>query len=231
MSGRGLWIVALGAALAALIALNFRAQERGSADERGGAASREPSAGADEPQIEAPATDETVEELRAASSPDPRPDAVATASTQLQPVRALPPSAVPYASISAALEHHDLPPERRMQPLAEMLMTERAFAAESVAPGWSSAAEASVLAGFAAIPGLGLVSLHVECRATLCLLQFVEPQTPPPNYPNPNVAQIATSAGLKVLWQIGIRADGAPVQMAYLERAEPAEAAAADAPR
>lgn len=235
MSGRGLWIVALGAALAALVALDFfRAQEPGSADEGGGVAARLSSAAADEPRDEGPAAAKGAARVRVSPSPDPRADAAAAdsrdAPTPPQPAPVLPPSAAPYASIAAALENHDRPPERRMQPIPEMLETERAFAAENVDPSWSTAAEAGVLAGFAAISGLSLVSLNVECRTTLCLLQFVEPQTPPPNYPNPNVAEIASSAGLKVLWRMGIRdRTGAPVAMAYLARA--AEETAAGAPR
>ena len=120
---------------------------------------------------------------------------------------------------------------RMSGPFPRCSETERTFAAESVDPGWSGAAEASVLAGFATISGLSLVSLNVECRATLCLLQLVEPRTRAPNHPNPNVPEIARSAGLKVLWRIGIRdRTGTPVSMAYLERAESVEAAPVDAP-
>jgi hypothetical protein len=234
MSGRGIWIVALGAALTALVALEFFRSEERRSDEGREVASGAASAGADEQAEQGLAADGAAEEARASGLAELRADAPAAdgrdAPTELQRVAGRPPSAVPYASISAALEQHDVPPERRMLPVPEMLVTERAFAAESADPGWSTAAEARVLAGFAAIPGLSLVSLHVECRATLCLLQFVEPQTPAPNQPNPNVDEIVQSAGLKVLWRIGIRAAGAPVSMAYLAR-EPAGAAPADAPR
>lgn len=228
MSGRGVWIIALGAALAALFALNLlRSQVPGSAD-AGVASSR---VGSDQQRENGLAAQRAAEEIRVSPSRDPREGATdgRGAPTEPQPAPVLPPGAVPYASISAALEEHDVPPERRMRPIPEMLETERVFAAESVDPGWSTAVEASVLARFAEMPGLSLVSLNVECRATLCLLQFVTPQTPAPDYPNPNVAEIAQSAGLKSLWMFGIRAAGAPVTLAYLERREPAEAVPADA--
>jgi hypothetical protein len=129
-----------------------------------------------------------------------------------------------YASISAALEDHDVPPERRIRPNPELLETERRFAAEGLDPDWSTAAEARVLASLAEIPGLRLVSLNVECRATLCLLQLVTPQQPPPDSPNLNVPEIAKSAGLKPVAMMGIRArSGVPLLIAYLERGGAAE--------
>lgn len=229
MSGRGIWIVALGAALAALIAFNvFRSEGPHSAD---AVVSRPPSADRDELRGEGRAANGAAQEAPASRSPDSRADVTAAdsreAPTQLQPAPVG--SSGPFSSISAALELHDVPPERRIPPIPEMVETERAFAAESVDPSWSTAAEASVLARFAEIPGLSLVSLNVECRATLCLLQFVAPQAPPPNYPNPNIAEIATSVGLKPLSMMGIRANGAPVMLAYLERADAAKAPAGDA--
>ena len=229
MSARALWIVALGAALAVLIAINvFRPEEPGSAD--ADIAPRPSSAGDGERRDEGLAAEHPAEVVRGAPSPARGANATAAdgrappSESQLAPVSL--PNPGPFASISAALEEHDVSPERRIRPPPEMLATERAFAAESVDPGWSTAAEASVLARFAEIPGLSLVSLNVECRKTLCLLQFVTPQAPAPDYPNPNIAEIARSVGLKSLWMMGIRVGGAPVSLAYLERAGSAEASA-----
>ena len=228
MSARGFWIVALVAALAVLAALNlFRSEEQ-----VGAGANAVPTplrAGQDERAAPPP-----VGAVRGSSSAEQRADATGAESRDAPPEpQAVPvslPTSGPYASISAALADRDVPPERRIQPPTELLETERAFAAESADPGWSTAAEAGVLAGFAEIPGLSLVSLNVECRTTLCLLQLVTPRTPPPDYPNPNIAEIAKSAGLKSIWQMGIRVrSGAPVMLAYLERVGTAEAPA-DAP-
>jgi hypothetical protein len=41
------------------------------------------------------------------------------------------------------------------------------------------AAESQILAKFVEVPGLALASLEVECRQTLCRLQFVAPRTVP----------------------------------------------------
>jgi hypothetical protein len=125
-------------------------------------------------------------------------------------------------SISAALAEHDVPPERRMAPPPELLETERAFAAESVDPLWSTATEARVLSRIAEIPGAAYVSLNVECRTTLCLMQFVQSAAPAPNSGIVEVVQMVAEDGLKSLWAMGIRVRGAPVSLAYLQRVDAA---------
>ncbi|HSC16040.1 MAG TPA: hypothetical protein VLI71_13030 [Gammaproteobacteria bacterium] len=116
-----------------------------------------------------------------------------------------------------------------MPVLPEMLETERAFAAERVDPVWSTATEATVLGRIAEIPGAAYVSVNVECRTTLCLLQFVESSTPAPSSGIAEVINLVKPAGLKPLWTIGIRVrGGAPVGMAYLERVETAPGGAAE---
>src|SRR5262245_58527514 len=132
MNARGFWILALGAALAVLIALNvFRSEEPRSA---GADVAR------DLPD-EAVSAQHSVEPARGSPSAEQR--AAATAESRdaapAQPVPALLPTPGRYASISAALADHDAPPERRMPALPELLETDRAFAAESVDPAWSTA--------------------------------------------------------------------------------------------
>ena len=208
MSARGFWIVALGAALAALIALNvFRSEEPGSAGSE--IASSPSSATEDEPPDETAATQRPAEASPGSPSADQRPL----------------PSSGPYASISAALAEHDVPPERRMQPPPELLEVERAFAAESVDPLWSTAAEGAIFRRIAEIPAVAYASLNVECRTTLCLLQFVQSATPVPNSGIAEVANLVKADGLKPGFMMGIRVrGGASVGIAYLQRVETAAA-------
>ena len=223
MSARGFWIVALGAALAVLAALNvFRSDKPGSADAN--VISRPSSANEDEPPAAQRPVDATPGQ-RAAPTAVQRRDAV----PEPQPAPAPPPTPGPYASISAALADHDAPAERRMPLLPELLETDRAFAAESEDPQWSTATEAAVLGRIAQIPGAAYVSVNVECRTTLCLLQFVESSTPAPSSGIVEVTNLVKPEGLKPLWTMGIRVrGGAPVGMAYLERVEIAPGGAAE---
>jgi hypothetical protein len=218
MSVRGFWILALGAALAVLIALNvFRSEEPGSssADIAG-----------DPP--EAVSAQRRMEAVRGSVSADQRVDATEAetrdAAPEPVPVPASPPTPGPYASIAAALTDHDIPPERRMPLLPELLETDRAFAAESVDPVWSTAAEAGVLRRIAQIPGVAYVSLNVECRTTLCLLQFVQSATPAPGSGIAEITKLLEPEGLKPLWMYGIRVrGGVPLGIAYLQRVGTAE--------
>lgn len=225
MTARGFSIAALGAVLAVLLALNvFRSREPGNVD-------LEPAAERDgviERADEGLAAEERAPDVRRSAPSDARADAAGTDArggvTTSQPVSVVPSGSGPYASISTALEDHDVPPERRITPPPELLETERAFAAESVDPLWSTAAESAVLGRIAEVPGLKLVSLNVECRTTLCLLQYVTPPTPPPSSGIVDVVNLVQPAGLKSAWMIGIRVrSGAPVSLAYLQRVETAE--------
>src|SRR5262245_52921362 len=153
MSARALWIVALGAALVVLAALNlFRSNEQvGGAN----AASSPLTAGQGEPTAQPP-----VAAVRGSSSAD-QPAVAAGADDRgappPQPVPASYPTPGRYASISAALADHDVSPERRMPALPELLETDRTFAAESVDPAWSTATEAGVLGRIAEIPDAAYV--------------------------------------------------------------------------
>jgi len=217
MSGRALWIVALGVALAGLIAFNvFRSNDRQStAIER---ASGPSSAAEAEPPGASRVTLRPAENLGARSPADAA--GGRDHATQPQPV-AISPNPAPHASITQVLKDAG----REGFVTEELLGADRAFAAESEDPTWSTAAEASVLGRIAGIPGLALVSLNVECRTTLCLLQFVTPQTPAPNAPD--TVTIVRAAGLKSLYLMAVRdRSGAPVSLAYLQRVETADAPA-----
>jgi hypothetical protein len=137
------------------------------------------------------------------------------------------PAATPMGDILAA---------RGMPVMPELLETERTFAAEPRDPNWSTAAETQILAKFAGIPGLELANLEVECRQTLCRLQFAAPRTVPEGPPSaeqlarlragpqvPGIAELVRETGLKGRWVFGF----SPVSMAYLERGEPAGTPAA----
>ena len=223
MSARALSIGALGAALAALIAFNlFRSHERGSTD----AELPPPSRANDvEGPDDGPAAQRAVEEIRGSRTPDQRADAVAAdgRNASAEQPAAIPPNPLPHGSISQALKAVD----KEFMISEGLLETERAFAAERVDPAWSTAAEAAVLGRIAEIPGVAYVSLNIECRTTLCLLQFVEPATPAPNSGIVEVVNLVKPEGLKGLWMIAVRdRTGVPVAMAYLQRVETTEAPA-----
>jgi hypothetical protein len=66
---------------------------------------------------------------------------------------------------------------RSMQksPPPAMLEAEQRFSSEGVDPSWAAAAEAHVLGRIAQTESLALISLRVECRATMCRLELTEP--------------------------------------------------------
>jgi hypothetical protein len=209
MSARGFWIVALVVAVSVLIVLDVLRSEEPA------------SAGADEP----PEAQLPVEAARGSPSADQRANARPAGgdgAPETQPQPAPRPTPGPYASMSEALADHDVPPERRMPVVPEMLETDRAFAAERIDPVWSTATEAGVLRRIAEIRGAAYVSVNVECRTTLCLLQFVESATPAPSSGIADVAKLVEPDGLKSLWMLGIRVrGGAPLGIAYLQRVDP----------
>ena len=219
MSARALWIVALGAGLAALIALNvFRSDEQGSVD-------ADIAIG---PPDEAVSAQRPSEAARSSASSEQHAPATAARSGDSAPEPLSVPGPVPtpgrYALMSAALADHDAPPDRRMPVLPEVLETDRAFAAESVDPAWATATEAGVLGRIAQIPGVAYVSLNVECRTTLCLLQFVQAATPAPNSGIAEIAKLVEPQGLKALWMSAIRVrGGVPLGIAYLQRVDATE--------
>jgi hypothetical protein len=214
----------LGATLAILIALNvLRSEGAGGAGADLAGGSRD----------EAPPAQRAMEAARGSASGHRRPDATegeSRAAPAESQSTAVSPTPGPYPSISAALEDHDVPPERRMPVLPELIETDRAFAAETVDPLWSTAAESAVLSRIAEVPGAAYVSVNVECRQTLCLLQFVESATPAPGSGIAEITSGVGSLGLKPMWMFGIRVrGGAPLGIAYLQRVE-ATGTRADAP-
>jgi hypothetical protein len=130
----------------------------------------------------------------------------------------------------------DILAARGMPAPPELLETERTFAAEPRDPEWSTAAEGQILGTLAEIPGLALAALEVECRLTLCRLQYAVPRTAPDGPPSaeqlarlragpqvPGIAELVRETGLNGRWVFRF----IPVSMAYLERGEVADAAAA----
>src|SRR5262245_41099944 len=143
MSGRALWIVALGVALAGLIAFNvFRSN-----DQQRTAVERAPgpsNAAEAEPPGARRATLRPAEDLGARSTADAA--GGRDAAAQPQPV-AISPSPAPHASITQVLK--DAGREGFIN--EELLGADRTFAAESDDPAWSTAAEAEVLGRIAAM--------------------------------------------------------------------------------
>jgi hypothetical protein len=227
VSARVIWIVGLAAVLAVLAALNLlRSQPSGSGGElvsrssptsesaRSGGGLAAPLA----VNAQAPQPEGAVDALRAGAPTEPN------GAAPLLPNQ---PAATPLADILAA---------RGMPALPELLETERTFAAEPRDPEWSTAAESQILGKLAEIPGLGLMTLEVECRQTLCRLQFAVPRTAADGPPSaeelarlragpqvPGIAELVRETGLNGRWVFGFGS----VSMAYLERGEVADAAAA----
>lgn len=224
-------MAALGAALSGLIVLNYlRSPERGSTD--ADLASR-PSISSEGGRRDArPAASQPADDASGSLPPNDVADttgaAAGDAPAQSRPVPVLLPNQVPATPMSQALEDLQIPP------IPELLETEREFAAQNTDPDWSTATEARILDQIAGIPGLSLASLNVECRTTLCRVQFVQPGTAPglPNgsavFPSldraaavgaPGMVEIVGSTGLKSRWVIAVRdRNGTPVSLAYLER-------------
>jgi hypothetical protein len=228
VSPRAIWIVGLGGALAVLAALNFlRPQQTGS----GGVEPR-PSPTSERARsgdgVAAPQTDDASPRPNGAADASVAPSADAStepnAAGPLLPNR---PAATPMGDILAA---------RGIQAPPWLLETEHTFAAEPRDPDWSTAAETQILAKFAETPGLALASLEVECRQTLCRLQFVAPRTVAEGPPSaeqiarlragpqvPGIAELVRATGLKGRSVFAF----SPISMAYLERGEAADTPAA----
>jgi hypothetical protein len=228
VSARAIWIVGLVAALAALATLNlWRTRPSGSGGElvSGSSPTSEPARPGG--GLAAPLAEDARETLQPDGAVDAlRPDAP-TEPNGAAPLLPSQPAATPMADILAA---------RGLPVPPELLETERAFAAEPRDPEWSTAAENQVLGKLAEIPGLGLATLEVECRQTLCRLQFAAPRTVPNGPPSaeelarlraepqvPGIADLVRETGLNGRWVFGV----GQVSMAYLERAQVADAAAA----
>jgi hypothetical protein len=214
-------MVALGAVLVGLIALNFLRSES-------------PAGGEIVPLLPTSNTSEGSPLAEGARLPPsshvPSASAAQRGNTAAEPTTVSPllPNQVPATPMADVLARRGMPV------IPELIETERAFATESSDPAWSTAAEAQILAKIAEVPGLELVSLDVECRQTLCRLQFVtpgpHPNGPPsaaPRVPDapqiPGIAEIAGATGLKGRWVFGF----SELSMAYLERGENADVPAA----
>ena len=147
----------------------FRSQERGTADADLASLPSSPS------ELERPdeslAADPSADDVHGSPSLNQVADAAGVAGgeppAESSRVPVLLPNQVPATPMSQALE------DLQMPPIPELLETEREFAAQSRDPVWSTATEADILGQIAGIAGLELASLNVECRTTLCRLQFV----------------------------------------------------------
>jgi len=78
----------------------------------------------------------------------------------------------PATTTAVALRMWD---ERRTGPdLSRFQQRENAFVAEPVDPLWSRSREAEILGQLAQINGLRLISIEVECRTSMCRLQWTQ---------------------------------------------------------
>jgi hypothetical protein len=98
---------------------------------------------------------------------------------------------------------------------------EREFTAEPIDATWAPGAEAGVLAKIAAIPGLKLIDLQVECRSTMCRFQVTQPTgSPAPGNAMP-LDVLRNEFGLTPRWMMAVvDRPGAPTSksIAYLWR-------------
>jgi hypothetical protein len=148
------------------------------------------------------------------------------------------PPPAPVATPPAALaERSPLPGEAPATPMAQLQQDiiaragggprpgvvegEREFAAEPVDSTWAPGAEAGLLAKFAAMPGLKLVDLQVECRSTMCRLQVTQPAGPRAQGAPPPFSILRDDIGLTPRWMMSVMASpGSPTSksIAYLWR-------------
>jgi hypothetical protein len=93
----------------------------------------------------------------------------------------------------------------------------REFAAEHADPSWAPVAKAKILDRFVQMPGLALISLEVECRATMCLVQVASPDSAGATRPQFNI--LFESIGLEPRWLMAIADTSGTLQsIAYLWR-------------
>jgi hypothetical protein len=147
----------------------------------------------------------------------------------------LPPTDEPAAAVPG-VARSPLPGETPATPMAQLQQNiiaragggprpgvvegEREFAAEPIDATWAPGAEAGLLAKFAAMPGLKLVDLRVECRSTMCRLQLTQPAGPrAQGIPAP--LTILYDVGLTPRWMMSVMGSpGSPTSktIAYLWR-------------
>ena len=177
------------------------------------------------PDHEAPAAQPvTVANEPSAVAPDAETPAITESTAAKAPVPG-------SAGVAPTIERAPLPGETPSTPMTSLMVGrtgdappaplvegELAFAAEPVDRTWAPGAEADVLSKFAQIPGLKLIDLQVECRSTMCRLQFM--QSSGVQGGARSFKELIDAAGLEPRWMMTIKEPGnAPIKSAaYLWR-------------
>ena len=183
-----------------------------------------------------PGTEPTVASDSEATAAEPIPVAsepsAPAAEAETGSVSARPSAQPPVAGASApGIERAPLPGETPSTPMtnlmtgragdappAPLVEGERAFGAEPVDRTWATGAEAEILSKFAQVPGLKLIDLQVECRSTMCRLQFM--QASGVQGGARSFKELIDAVGLEPRWMMTIKEAGnAPIKSAaYLWR-------------
>lgn len=107
-----------------------------------------------------------------------------------------------------------------LPPIPEFEDTVRRFAIESDDTTWSEATEARILNQVSSATGLSLSDVQVDCRTSMCRVQFTDPRsTRGARYSSFN--ELVETFGLESLWLwAGPDAYGTPITLSYLRRNE-----------
>jgi hypothetical protein len=94
---------------------------------------------------------------------------------------------------------------------------EQAFAAERVDPLWATGMEGTILGQLAQAKGLQVVTMHVECRTSMCRVQLMH--LPSKSLDPAAFKDQVSDLGLD-LWRLVAFVDqnGTPTSVAYLAR-------------
>jgi hypothetical protein len=99
---------------------------------------------------------------------------------------------------------------------------ESRFRGETADPRWSSGMEARILGEVAQIPGLKLVSLEAQCRATICRVKLFHPAGTKPLLLSDNLEPIAKQIGFAHAIEVAtLGEDGVPISLLYFQGEEP----------
>jgi hypothetical protein len=91
---------------------------------------------------------------------------------------------------------------------------ERAFAAEGVDSRWANTTEAGILAAISGLTGLQLNTLQVDCKSSVCRLQFAE---------RAGRSDFIARSGLEVRWMLSrVDPSGTRISVVYVGRDETA---------
>ena len=115
---------------------------------------------------------------------------IETGSSRMQPRGASEPA--PAATPAIVLQMVD---QRGLKVLPIFRENESAFAIESLDPPWSRSREAEILGQVAQMSGIRLLTIEVECRTSMCRLQFTQTVPVPPKVPDPVYTELLARLG------------------------------------